>query len=268
VSLQFRSKLATQTSQETEDEAESVDIDLEGEVAGGLEDGPAIGSDGPAVGSAPATATHSRPSLSPDVMPLLPVRPKRSAARAQADEDKLLATLEERGRQSMELQHKLINLIKPAKPANERETYGDWAKSVMVGLHPTVWRQFQAEQSALLARYLDLDDRARGTQAQQQTQQQFQQQTQQQSQQQSQCDPPWQPAPRNWPQSVANPTSLWNSQSTSWVQTAMHPGTSTVTTTTEPTANTSANTSQNAFSGLLGETSFSELWNREEQQHS
>ena len=140
-----------------------MDIDLEGEVAGGLEDGPAIGSDGPAVGSAPATATHSRPSLSPDVMPLLPVRPNRSAARAQADEDKLLATLEERGRQSMELHHKLINLM---KPANEREAYGDWAKSVMVGLHPTLWRQFQAEQSALLARYLDLDDRAKRTQAQ------------------------------------------------------------------------------------------------------
>lgn len=161
MSLQFRSKLATQTSKETENEAESVEIDLEGEVAGGLEDCPAIDSDDPAVGSAPPTATHSRPSLSPDVMPLLPVRSKRSAARAQADEDKLLATLVERGRQSMELQHKLINLI---KPANEREAYGDLAKYVMVGLHPTLWRLFQAEQSALLARYLDLDDRARGTQ--------------------------------------------------------------------------------------------------------
>ena len=61
VSLQFRSKLATQTSQETEDEADSVDIDMYGEVAWGLVDGPAVGS---------ATATPSRPSLSPDVMPL------------------------------------------------------------------------------------------------------------------------------------------------------------------------------------------------------
>ena len=152
--------LATQTTQETEDEAECMDIELEGGVARGLEDGPAIGCDDPAVGSAPATATRSRPSLSPDVMPMLPVRPNRSAARAQTDEDKLLATLEERGRQSMELQNKLINLIKPEKPANEREAYGDWAKSVMVGLHPTLWRQFQAEQSVLLARYLEFDDRA------------------------------------------------------------------------------------------------------------
>ena len=92
MSLQFRSKLATQTSQEDE----SVDIDLEDEVAGGL-------VDDPAAGSAPATATSSRPSLSPDVMPLLPVRPNRSAARAQAHEDKLRATLEERGHQSIEL---------------------------------------------------------------------------------------------------------------------------------------------------------------------
>ena len=70
MSLQFRSKLATQTSQETED------IELEGGVARGLDDGPAIGCDDPAVGSASATATRSRPSLSPDVMPMLPVRPK------------------------------------------------------------------------------------------------------------------------------------------------------------------------------------------------
>ena len=45
----------------------------------------------------------------------------------------------------MELQQQLLNLI---KPANEREAYGDWAKSVMMGFHPTLWRQFQAEQSA------------------------------------------------------------------------------------------------------------------------
>ena len=91
----------------------------------------------------------------------------------------------------MELQHKLINLIKPAKPANEREAYSDWAKYVMVRLHPTLWRQFQAGQSALFClhatEHLDLDDRARGTQAQQQTQQV--------SQQQSQCDLPWQLPP-------------------------------------------------------------------------
>ena len=66
--LQFRSKLATQTSQETDNE--SVDIDLEDEVAGGL-------VDDPAVGSAPATATSSRPSLSLAVMPLLLVRSNR-----------------------------------------------------------------------------------------------------------------------------------------------------------------------------------------------
>ena len=162
----------------------------------------------------------------------------RSAARAQTDDDKLLATLEERGRQSMELQNKLINLIKPEKPANEREAYGDWAKSVMVGLHPTLWRQFQAEQSVLLARYLDFDDRARGTEAQQL------------SQQKSQCDPQWQPAPQNWPQTVANPTSVWNSRSTSWVQKAMNPGSSIATTISEPTANTP----ENALSELLEET--------------
>ena len=73
----------------------------------------------------------------------------------------------------MELQHKLINLIKPAKPVNEREAYSDWAKSVMVRLHSDSVAPVpsRAVCSALLARYLDLDDRARGTQAQQQTQQ-------------------------------------------------------------------------------------------------
>jgi len=87
VSLQFRSKLATQTSEETEDDAEFVDIDLEGEAAGSAQ--PA-GPSEPIVGPssrppAPPPATHSTPSLSSDVMPLLPVRPKRSTARAQAD---------------------------------------------------------------------------------------------------------------------------------------------------------------------------------------
>ena len=99
MSLQFRSKLATQTSEETEDDAEFVDIDLEGEAAGSAQPaGPSEPIAGPSSRPpAPPPATHSTPSLSSDVMPLLPVRPKRSTARAQADEDKLLAALEERG---------------------------------------------------------------------------------------------------------------------------------------------------------------------------
>jgi len=55
-------------------------------------------------------------------MPLLSVRPKRSTARAQADEDKLLAALEERGRQSVELQQQLpVDLPDQASEASERE---------------------------------------------------------------------------------------------------------------------------------------------------
>ena len=101
-----------------------MDIDLEGEAAGSAQPaGPSEPIAGPSSRPpAPPPATHSTPSLSSDVMPLLSVRPKRSTARAQADEDKLLAALEERGRQSVELQQQLpVDLPDQASEASERE---------------------------------------------------------------------------------------------------------------------------------------------------
>jgi len=67
----------------------------------------------------------------------------------------------------MQLQEKLIDLIKPTVRPTERSTYGDWAKSVMEDLGSSLWRQFQQEHSQLLYKFLDMNDRVRmGAQSQ------------------------------------------------------------------------------------------------------
>jgi hypothetical protein len=188
---------------------------------------------------------------------ILDVRPKRSSARATADEERLLTTLEERGRQSMQLQEKLIELIKPTARPTERSTYGDWAKSVMEDLDVSLWRQFQQDHSQLLYKYLAMHDRVvMGAQSQSQyraqppQQQQWQPNPAQQQQQlinqqtgssQTQECPQWQPPPQTWPVSVQS-TSVWNSQSANWVQSQMAPET-TLTTLQPMTRSTPTNTS-------------------------
>ncbi|OWF34942.1 hypothetical protein KP79_PYT23531 [Mizuhopecten yessoensis] len=116
----------------------------------------------------------------------------------------------------------MLDIIKPAARPSERATYGDWAKSVMEDLDPSLWRQFQQELSQLLYKYLDLHDKVRSQplQPQQQTWQPDQQQhcSSQQSSQSSQ----WQPPPQNWPTTVQT-TSVWDSMSSTWVQAQMHP---------------------------------------------
>ena len=56
---------------------------------------------------------------------VLVVRHKRSSSRVTAGEEKLLTTLEERGRPSMQLQEKLMDLIKPTVHHIERSAYWD-----------------------------------------------------------------------------------------------------------------------------------------------
>lgn len=133
----------------------------------------------------------------------LKARPKRSSSRSTAEEEKLLSALDERGRQSLQLQEKLLQMVKPAAPVSERATFGDWAKAVMADLDPSLWRQFQQEQSQLLYKYLELNDKIKT----------------QHTQQSSQCAQ-WQPPPQNWPTNVET-TSVWNSMNTSWVQAQM-----------------------------------------------
>ena len=95
---------------------------------------------------------------------ILDVRPKRaaSAQKVVAEEERVLAGLEERGVQSVKPQEKLL---KPPVRVTERLAYSDWAKSVMEELDPSLWRQFQQEHSQLLYRYLDINDKVRAAAA-------------------------------------------------------------------------------------------------------
>lgn len=198
MSLQLKAKLAAQTP--VVDEAESVDID---------DDIQQLAST-----SGPAAVPEE-----PERPVVLDVRPKRSSSRTTAEEERLLSTMDERGRQSIQLQEQMLKMMKPAARPSERATYGEWAKTVMEDLDPSLWRQFQQEQSQLLYKYLDLNDRVRPRADQQWQQQQWQPDQQQQpgsSQQPSQ----WQPPPQNWPTTV-QPTSVWDSMNATWVQAQM-----------------------------------------------
>jgi hypothetical protein len=218
VSLQLKAKLAAQTP--VVDEAESVDID---------DDIQQLAST-----SGPAAVPEE-----PERPVVLDVRPKRSSSRTTAEEERLLSTMDERGRQSIQLQEQMLKMMKPAARPSERATYGEWAKTVMEDLDPSLWRQFQQEQSQLLYKYLDLNDRVRPRADQQWQQQQWQPDQQQQlgssqrpqpNQQQwppdqqqpgsSQQPSQWQPPPQNWPTTV-QPTSVWDSMNATWVQAQM-----------------------------------------------
>ena len=212
VYLQIKAKLAAQRPADDDDDGDSHDLDDE-------------------VQAMTTTSAPSRPE-STERPVVLDVRPKRSSSRATADEERLLTTLEERGRQE-----KLIDLIKPTVRPTERSTYGDWAKSVMEDLDSSLWRQFQQEHSQLLYKFLDMNDCVRmGAQSQCQAHPPQQQQWQSEPGQQQQYSnpqpgssktkecPQWQPPPQSWPVTVQS-TSGWHSQRSSWVQSQMAPET-------------------------------------------
>ncbi|KAH3883026.1 hypothetical protein DPMN_006974 [Dreissena polymorpha] len=62
-------------------------------------------------------------------------------------------------------------MVKPPSAPSGRDTFGDWVKSVMVDLSPSLWRQYQQEQTSLLYKYLDLNDQVRSQMPQPQQQQ-------------------------------------------------------------------------------------------------
>ncbi|WAR21715.1 hypothetical protein MAR_015689 [Mya arenaria] len=228
--VSLKAKLAAQTP--VDDDAESVDNDDN-------------------IQQLPSTSVPTSSQEEPKRHVILDVRPKRSSSRATAEEEMLLRTLDERGRQSMQLQEKLLDIIKPAARPSERATYGDWAKSVMEDLDPSLWRQFQQEQSQLLYKYLDLHDKVRSQPLQ--PQQHMWQPDQQQhcSSQQSSQSSQWQPPPQNWPTTVQT-TSVWDSMSSTLVQAQMHPEPSL--TTLQPR---SRSTPQNPATSAAGSTTFS-----------
>ncbi|KAH3771871.1 hypothetical protein DPMN_173200 [Dreissena polymorpha] len=100
-------------------------------------------------------------------------------------------------------------MVKPPSAPSERDTFGDWVKSVMVVLGPSLWRQFQLEQTSLLYKYLELNDQVRSQTPQPQQQQPWgipqppHQQWQPGQQTQSSQQPHWQRFQENWSTTVS-----------------------------------------------------------------
>ncbi|KAH3844444.1 hypothetical protein DPMN_086702 [Dreissena polymorpha] len=129
---------------------------------------------------------------------------KLKQSRVSQEKERLLNTLDERGCQSIKVQEKFLEMVKPPSAPSERDTFGDWVKSVMVDLGPSLWRQFQQEQTSLLYKYLDLNDQVCSQMLQPQQQQLLgtpqppHQQWQPGQQTQSSQQPHWQRFPDNW----------------------------------------------------------------------
>ena len=78
---------------------------------------------------------------------------KSSSKKAiQEEEERLLSTIAAREEQSVTFQTKVLEMLAPSK-ATERTRYADWAKEVMVSLHPSLWLKFQRECTNLLYTY-------------------------------------------------------------------------------------------------------------------
>ena len=172
---------------------------------------------------------------------ILDVRPKRPNRVSSSEEDRILSSIDARGQQSMLIQEKMLDMIKPQN-VTERTAYADWAKSVMVDLHQSLWRRFQMEHSQLLERSDEVKTQSAGHQsssggmapAQQyqeappaatsQQGQQYQTNQYQQYQAPSSSSSIWQPHPQYWPTNVQQGTSVWGSQSQEWVQAQMQQG--------------------------------------------
>ena len=164
-----------------------------------------------------------------------------STKKAIQEEQQLLSDIVSRGEQSMSFQSKVLEMLAPPK-ATERTAYADWAKEVMVGLHPSLWLKFQRECSNLLYSYQEKSAQLLHSVAQQQpqypdpqqypTQQQYSVHhygTQQQSRAYHNVSPStsttsaaWQPPPHQWPAVVQQGQSVWESQDPRWVQNQMN----------------------------------------------
>ena len=136
--------------------------------------------------------------------------------------------------QSMSFQSKVLEMLAPPQKAMERTAYVDWAKEVMIGLHPSLWLKFQRECLNLLYTYQKKSAQLLHFVTQQYpTQQQYSVHhygTQQQSQAYRSVSPStsttsaaWQPPPHQWPAVVQQGQSAWESQDPRWVQSQMNP---------------------------------------------
>lgn len=139
----------------------------------------------------------------------------------------MLSNIAAREEQSIAFQTKVLEMLAPSK-ATERTRYADWAKEVMVSLHPSLWLKFQRECSNLLYTYQEKSEELLHPVTQQQLYpaQQPQYSTQHHQYQfhprvASGTSSPsimWQPPPQQWPTTVQQNMSVWGSQNSAWVQ--------------------------------------------------
>lgn len=74
------------------------------------------------------------------------------------EDDVLLAAIGERSSQSLQIQEKLVAMLKPPTIPSERQAFADWTRSVMMELEHDVWRRFQLEMTGLMYKFLGEND--------------------------------------------------------------------------------------------------------------
>ena len=188
------------------------------------------------------TSAETVPHQGQDPPPLRRSSSGTSTKKAIQEEERLLNDIVSRGEQSMSFQSKVLEMLAPPK-ATERTAYADWAKEVMIGLHPSLWLKFQRECSNLLYSYQEKSAQLLHSVAQQQPQYPDPQQyptpqqysvhhygAQQQSRAYHSVSPStsttsaaWQPPPHQWPAVVQQGQFVWESQDPRWVQSQMNP---------------------------------------------
>ena len=209
--------------------------------------------------AAASTTPVTTPTPSEPTPVLLDVRPRRDGGRKdRAHEEQTLSKLNESRAQSIKLQSEFLTLMKTHKePTNERTTYGNWCKSVMIDLHYSLWRKFQQEQTQLILKYSELNDEAKRSSMpppQQPRQAPIPQElhypstsTQQHPSQQ------WQPTPHHWAVEVDPARSVCHSQEDDWIARQVHPQYTTLQ--PVPTTTSSAITANGPATTLLAQLS-------------
>ena len=128
------------------------------------------------------------------------------------------------------MQKRLLDHIRPESDG-ERDAFSEWLRSALRNLEHSLWRRCQRELSDVMYRFIVENDNLRTkTKAPCQSLSGPPSQSGNYGQItsanfcQNQSNQTWQPGPQYWPASVQNPTSVWGSMDSSWVQ-QQFPGT-------------------------------------------
>lgn len=209
----------------------------------------------------------------PRLEPLSRRSSKVSTKKAIQEEERLLSNIAAREEQSVTFQTKVLEMLAPSK-ATERTRYADWAKEVMVSLHPSLWLKFQRECTNLLYTYQEKNEELLNPVSEQQQHyiaqqphytspnpQQYQMYPRATSGTSS-TSAMWQPQPHQWPTTVQPNMSVWGSQNSAWVQeqmTELHPMTPaargpTAAVSTRPAASATQSTEPLSLSNIIRDT--------------